>query len=691
MKKKYIKYKKERVVFSDVLPFEIPVTFSNRHFYNFLTRYKIEIKDGKLTWLNHSPSLPLIIPLIFGIEKDKCQNIGNGYVDDTKSMTIPFNFKISHKENDFRALTLIHPINQISVVEFYEKYKEAILYYCNQSEFSIRKAHKVAKYRYYKDRTHYTTLAQDQEFESFEEYNKEYEHLKTFFVYKNYGNIHKFYESYKYHRCEKKYNRLFKFDISRCFDSIYTHSISWALFNKEYIKLRIGYSHKTFPGEFDSLMQRMNHNETNGIVIGPEFSRIFAELILQKIDTEVAKSLKNKEKIYNKRDYEIFRYVDDYFVFYNEESTKERIIKSFRLNLKDFKLSLNDSKNIHYEKPIITEITIAKQRLTELIQKQLIFEISTQKKEISTLEINGVEKIGTENDEIKGSIYVSSNTLITKIKTVIKETGVEYKDVLNYTLALIDRRSAKILKDYKRVDKAPGSEKNIVRSILEILDVTFFLYSVSPRVNTTIKLSRILRRFTEFLKSKHIKNLDFKHLVFKKIYDNIYFILHKNKTVEHTQVETLYLLISLTELGKEYNLSEEVLCSYFCIETDNQNNLIAKNELNYFSITVLLFYIKSKKRYDKLRKCLMDHIEQRFKEFANDGITKRAELVFLLFDIIVCPYLDIKFRENILNLFNITSHNDIQSIINERKFWFTKWTDFNLGKELDAKQSQEVY
>lgn len=54
----------------------------------------------------------------------------------------------------------------------------------------------------------------------------EYENLKTFFSYKKYTNIHKFYESYHYQRAEKKYGNLLKFDIAQCFNSIYTHSIS---------------------------------------------------------------------------------------------------------------------------------------------------------------------------------------------------------------------------------------------------------------------------------------------------------------------------------------------------------------------------------------------------------------------------------------------------------------------------------
>lgn len=42
-----LKYKKERVVLSDVLPFEIPIIFSNRYFYRFLVSYGIEIRNNK--------------------------------------------------------------------------------------------------------------------------------------------------------------------------------------------------------------------------------------------------------------------------------------------------------------------------------------------------------------------------------------------------------------------------------------------------------------------------------------------------------------------------------------------------------------------------------------------------------------------------------------------------------------------
>jgi hypothetical protein len=685
--KRTIKYKKERVVLSDVLPFEVPITFSNRHFYDFLIKNKIELSDNKIKWEKNEITLNTIIKLLFGLRDE---TITTNEIEIKKCLiTIPFNYKISHKENDFRELTIIHPINQLVLIEFYEVNKQLLLHYCSLSPFSIRRAEKVAKFIFHKDKTHKDKLSENQDYEAVEEYNKEYESLKTFFVYKNYSNIHKFYESYKYHRCEKKYNKLFKFDISKCFDSIYTHSISWALLNKEIVKDTLSSSRYTFGGKFDTIMQNLNYGETNGIVIGPEFSRIFAELILQRIDRNVETILREKEDLNHKIDYEIFRYVDDFFVFYNEESTKDKILKHFRLQLKDYKLYLNDAKTILYETPIITEITIAKQKITELLSTSLTWKID--KKEKIKGEITSEETSESDN-EFSISIFVSSNKLITKFKTIIKETGINYKDILNYSLSLIERKVDKILIDYQKLDRKKISEKEFTEAILEILDFTFFLYSVSPRVNTTIKLCRILRSLSEFLSDKNNVNIDFKHLALKKIYDNIYFTLQKNKSLEHTQVETLYLLIALGELGKEYWLDADVLRQYVCIDKNKESGaLFYKGSLNYFAIIVLLFYMKDKKRYTLLRSFLQDHIRVRFNEVSEKNIGKTTELVYLLFDILTCPYLDLNYKREILTLHGVTDLTLQDEIINTRKYWFTKWTDFDFGKELDVKHSQEVY
>lgn len=95
-------------------------------------------------------------------------------------------------------------------------------------------------------------------------------------------------------------------------------------------------------------------------------------------------------------------------------------------------------------------------------------------------------------------------------------------------------------------------------------------------------------------------------LVLKKIQDEIRLILEKNKCVEHVQVETLYLLIVLKELGKEYQLPEPVLCDYFnCVKNKITSDFLFKNHLNCFSILVLFYYVGNDIQYQRIKEALL--------------------------------------------------------------------------------------
>ena len=120
---------------------------------------------------------------------------------------------------------------------------------------------------------------------------------------------------------EKRFERLYKFDIQSCFDSIYSHSFTWAVSGgKEEYKKHLNGKAKSFGDDWDNIMQKMNYNETNGIVIGPEFSRIFAEIILQYIDKKVKQTLLVAGYNFNEH-YCCYRYVDDIFFYYNDEKS----------------------------------------------------------------------------------------------------------------------------------------------------------------------------------------------------------------------------------------------------------------------------------------------------------------------------------------------------------------------------------
>ena len=278
--------------------------------------------------------------------------------------------------------------------------------------------------------------------------------LKTFFSYEKYSNMYKFYEDYRYQRAEKKFKHLVKFDLQSCFDSIYTHTISWATAGGvDKVKVLTGYQGSWVGDAFDNLMQSVNARETHGIVIGPEFSRIFAEIILQYIDSKVEQELL-AEQLRQKSNYECYRYVDDYFLFYNDEKDRNLFMESLTKWLKVFKLQISPSKTEEFERPFITKVTLAKQRIDNLLSN--IFSTPLWEEVESSLNIEEEKDAGEadldKDREIldkKFNIYLPTNSVNTQIKVIVKECGVEYRDIANYLLEKISQRLDVFLNRYE--------------------------------------------------------------------------------------------------------------------------------------------------------------------------------------------------------------------------------------------------
>ncbi len=740
-KKKHIKYPKERAVLSDVLPYEVPITFSNRYFYRFLVDNQIEFipkSEFKINGITEADLINSKLNDSNGIIRHKSQLKGDELlaleiiipilfstnIDNINKVKIPFTYKIGHKEKDFRELALIHPMNQLLLVNFYEQYKESIIYSCSLSNFSIRKPDNVAKFIFFNDQLHQSNKGESSDF--LELSGKEYENLKTFFSYKKYTNIYKFYEDYRYHRAEKKYNHLFKFDIMKCFDSIYTHSVSWAILGLDVVKENVTASKNSFPGMFDSFIQSANYNETNGILIGPEFSRIFAEIILQKIDVTVENKLLENENNYRFKDnYELYRYVDDYFLFCDSEDLKDEILIILKHELKKYKLSINNSKTEEYNKPIITEITIAKNKIIDLFNEDLKFKISElAEKQEDKKEVD--HEVSLVNHKFE--LAFNPNKLATQYKMIIKESQVDYKDVLNYSLALLaskieidlisfEKVYFKYLEENRKTEFSKSDQlklrkiESLFTSHIEgVVDFIFFIYSVSPRVNSTIKVSLILSKVIKLFKERNRTTKQYqisennRERVFKKILDESSFILRKNSLNEYAQVESLYLLTLLRDLGKQYRLPEALLIKYLNASQNNESKevTIKDGTLNYFSIVVLIYYIGHSEKFPFVKDALINYTFNYIEDYPKEKRGKSSEMAHLILDLLACPYLDLKLKIKLLMLYRgdhkfseiKKTVNDSKKLISfhkKHKYWFTKWERFNLTKELENKKSQEVY
>lgn len=680
-------HRKQRPVLTDMLPFEVPPTFSNRGYFRFLRSNSIELEKGRLQWICDTNALDVTIRTLFGIDPNvailvetvtewgKRKTRRSVPYNKCQMATIPFNFRVAHNL-DGRTLSVVHPRNQVAVASFYATHSALIIYYTSVSEFSIRRPVSVSRYAYFKDKLHEERL---DAVAGVEEEDREYEQLGSYFVYQKYRNIHRFFESYKYHRSEKKYDAMVQIDVSKCFDSIYTHSLPWAVLGKDQTKFSLGESKFTFGGQFDALMQNLNHKETNGIVIGPEFSRIFAEIILQSVDVELVAKLAHGENLVHKVDYEIFRYVDDFFVFYNKESTQIKIFEVLQELLKSKKLSINTAKIKRYQKPIITEITIAKERISSLLND-----------EVNPLCEEDLSAHSSTPPERNLICAINANRLIIRYKSAIKETGVAYGDLLNYTFAIAENKLEKLFKAYMACGKSDRDRKRLSKALLAIMEFVFFAYSASPKVNHTIRLCRVIATSVDFLHAQAIP-YELKHLLFKYVHENVMQQLEKNSMSIYREVESLYLLLSLSQIGREYWLPVSVLLRHFLIDEEKgTGNYVRPGFMSHFSITILLSYIKDKVRYAKLKIFVEAHIIEKL-EHVKAYCHEDAEALILLLDLVVCPYISTATKNRIGQIFGLDAAG-LSAVQSSNDHWFTAWGDkFDLGKELDAKRSREVY
>jgi hypothetical protein len=610
----------------------------------------------------------LILKLIFGVaESADCKRSdGRWWFDSHDDYTIPFSFRVAKSDDDYRTLSVPHPRSQIRVSAFYRDYGPALLYFAGRSPFSIRKPVRVGKYSFAEDQLHAQLRATWATGVS--ESRAEYETFQSYFAYERYSNIYKFYESPEYQGMEKRYKHLLRLDISRCFESIYTHSVGWAVHGKATVKDNYATRKSlTFPERFDVLMQKLNYNETNGILVGSEFSRLFAETILQAVDGAILRQLE-ESGVVRGRHFEILRYVDDYFVFFDRIQDETPIKASIREQLKEFGLSLNGEKEIRGANPDITPISIAKTRISSMLES----------------------RVGTDAQVASGhpgkiTGGKTSTALITDYKTIIKETGAPEKDVINYSLGVMERLMVEGLKHFAKEKKVDADAEDLAADLASLVEFAFFVYTASPKVNPTVKLCRIAVGAAQFVQNQPIKR-SLRARVLDAIFFEIRLQLNRSHGDERLQVEKLYLLSALSPLGDDYLIPPAELEKMYSIEqtASGPRSMIP---LNHFALTTLLHYAKGRSRFADLRAAAEAEWIRRVEEMK----PHEAERVLLILDAAASPYLGEKSRLAILLHAGLTTRKDRFGVMRLAPTWFTRWRGFDLGEALDLKRNQEVY
>lgn len=629
--KKPIKLNKSdfyRVVLTDVLPYELPFIFTNEGYYHCL----------KSNILKNSSFLHKEII--------------------TKEDRKPFEYYIKKDKSSDRKLYLIHPSSQNTFIDVYKKYSSLITHLCSKSSYSLRAANSVASLYYESMKSKPHEKFKDEGVER-ECETTEAKYASSFFKYKKYDFLYKFYDSYEFHKIEKKFHSLLKLDISKCFDSISTGMLINSLRSEQIAKKAKNHNH--FEREFSSALEQANFGRTHGIVIGPEFSRIFAEMILQAIDIKIKDGL-NSKNIIEGRDYIVKRYVDDYFLFYNKESIRDNVLLEIKKQLEVYKLYCNESKYIQYNTPIITPVTSAKINIQD--QLNLLFSI------FDTAPLNSRDENEDDTPHHNISIIKSlnrhdllANRVIRDIKCVVKDADVDFNSITGYFFTLIKIKTSELDNKYDFLND-DIQEERLCRFILIILELSFFIYSMDLRVRSTYLISQIiiiLHRLSKRLREEK------KERVLKKISDESRTILNyfiNNKPVFN--LEILNLLISLRVFFNNNQVTENNLMEIIGLRDDSAN---------YFELMTGLFYIKNDKNFPNVRSKIIKKIKSKLN---NENVFSDSELTHMLFDCMSCPYLHTKTKKNLIEiaLKNYDLGNDnvenIYKVLSSNS-WFIEW------------------
>lgn len=129
-------------------------------------------------------------------------------------------------------------------------------------------------------------------------------------------------------------------DISQFYGSLYTHSLPWAIHTKPVAKANR--SDALFGNVLDRHAQNMQDGQTIGIPIGPDTSLVLAEIILSRVDQEVAARAPGIRAC---------RQIDDIELSAADRSEAESLLGLLQQSLNGYELTLNPKKTRIIEQP----------------------------------------------------------------------------------------------------------------------------------------------------------------------------------------------------------------------------------------------------------------------------------------------------------------------------------------------------
>lgn len=441
-------------ILTDLLPVEISELFSFSQFYSFLLQHKQQ---------------KTIDNLIQDIRKAKAQNKTTMFKEGWASK--PLKYRILKGATSTREMSVIQPLSALNVFLFIDCYQADILHYFEKHHnFSLR-YHKKNQDLFYKAKKN--KAIQYFQSESYRVGRGVIQQVGNYFKVAPFESINSFAGSRIWRMCNFEYKYYAKTDYKACFDSIYTHAFTWIIERNTVDAKAASNSHLFVT--IDRILQNINGRSSNGIVVGPEFSRMMAELLLQHIDSEVIWSLE-KEGIQYNVDYVAFRYVDDIFLFANQPNTIEKILEKYQTLGEKYLLRLNELKLLKGDTPSLPKEWLEKTR--KLSDEISGFFYQGKKTDFDKRPENERFLVKPE--------FISVDRLKDKIAVLIKSYLEDKRTIVSFLLSTLLNNISKKKDGYTLFDK-----QQLGKAML-LIDIALYIYAFYPSFDQTRKIISIL-------------------------------------------------------------------------------------------------------------------------------------------------------------------------------------------------------
>lgn len=571
-------------ILTDLLPVELPELFNINSFYEYLLENK-KILDKSTKEIKGA------------IESNKGIPFQGGWA------TAPLKYNILKGNDGIREMSVMQPLSMLNIFFFLEYYqKELLIDLKENSIFSLR-YHSKNNNLYYKKRVkkvteYYSNMAK--------KINKgAIQQTGIYFKIRPFNSVAAFTDSRKWQQLNFKYSYFARMDYKSCFDSIYTHAFKWII-QKNVVESK-DVKNTNIYTVIDRVLQNINSKSSHGVLVGPEFSRMIVELLLQEIDVEVCRALLLKG--YKKNvDYNIYRYVDDIFIFSNGEKTIKEIISTITEISQKYMIGPNDSKLLITTTPFILNHWIFRAR--EFADKiASLFYTDTE-----------MRQLDDEKKYLIRSEYINIAKLKSEFNLLVCDFPNEKRKIVSYALSTLLNQISK-----KKDGVTLFKDKTHNKAIL-ILDLALYFLSYCPCFEHIQKIISIAVYFNDELSFCDDDEL---HNKLQVLFNSYAFVFMRGNL---NDICNLFLFYHEFNMVIPYDIEVNV---FEKIKASNNPMLLA----------VYLIYSQYYKPYfNTVKKEIQKIIDKNIKQITKGEEMLQSEFWFILI-FINCPFISRELKQ----------------------------------------------